>query len=240
MPHSSGHHNRANVYADSPTALLDRGLDLSAEDIALKSIADTHAVHASQPTPSHDANLSEDPDSLKDREGETPRSRVSETTRNTVPETPRIAALTAQLPSEGLQTLFDCCSRISSILLSLSSAVHDTAASSTTDRKGSKSAPAAGTGMPAQADTTTQPSPADDQAHPDEPPPSAAPAGSGTGDEGSSMHDASGTTDTPPSPGRTAHMKKMAEQFLSDRDRGSGHTSAQQGGALLARCSSCQ
>lgn len=226
MPHPSAHHNGANVYADSPSALLDRGLDLSAEDLALKSIADTHAAHAPQPTPSHDQSHADDhdKDGQSDREREASQSRVS--------ETPRIAALAAQLPSEGLQTLFDCCSRISSILLSLSSAVQDTPASSTTNRRaGPQNAPTPGTSTP-----PAPPSPDEDHADPQQPSQATATADSAPSDHDSSKHGTSDAgeagTGAPPAHGRSANMRKMAEQLLNDRDRASRHPPPQPGALL--------
>lgn len=232
MPHPSPHQNGANMYPDVSTALLDRGLDLTADDLALKSIADRHGTQA--PPSTQDSTTDRD----SDREGS--QSRPTDSTRGSsqhgLPEPPRIAALAAQLPSEGLQTLFDCCSRVSSILLSLSSVVQDTPASGSkpssfsskhtaSQEPSSKAASSssshdAATGVAAseiEQPTSDQPAAASDAAD------------SSVSDQGGVVHgaadagpagcrDQTGTEKLQPH-GRHANMRKMAEHLLQDKDR---------------------
>lgn len=113
MPSPHRSHSPTALYADTSTAVLDRGLDLDTDEIALKSIANTHATADATPdapaaTPATDPAA--DPPLVPD------------------PVTPpRLPPLRPPLPPEGMQTLLSSCSRISGILLGLSSAVRDAA-----------------------------------------------------------------------------------------------------------------
>lgn len=118
MPHPHRSRTATSLYADASTAVLDRGLDLDSHDIALKSIANTHAT-------------AETTSSTSQAQPDTAAGAPEAST-----QTPRLPPLRPPLPPEGMQTLLSSCSRISSILLGLSSAVRDASPTSDDTRAG--------------------------------------------------------------------------------------------------------